>query len=59
MRTSWDEQQKENEDTEYLFIQNFGEKTETVSVPEGYEVLYGSDSEIMAPLTTRILKGKK
>lgn len=50
---------RENEDTEYLFIQNFGEKTETVSVPEGYEVLYGSDSEIMAPLTTRILKGKK
>ena len=50
---------RENEDTEYLFIQNFGEITETVSVPEGYEVLYGSDSEIMAPLTTRILKGKK
>lgn len=24
---------RENEDTEYLFIQNFGEKTETVSVP--------------------------
>ena len=23
---------RENEDTEYLFIQNFGEKTETVSV---------------------------
>lgn len=24
---------RENKDTEYLFIQNFGEKTETVSVP--------------------------
>ena len=50
---------RENEDTEYLFIQNFGEKTETVSVPGDYEVLYGSTDENMAPLATRILKRKK
>ena len=50
---------RENEDTEYLFIQNFGEKTETVSVPGDYEVLYGSADENMAPLATRILKRKK
>ena len=50
---------RENEDTEYLFIQNFGEKTETVSVPGDYEVFYGSSDENVAPLATRILKRKK
>ena len=50
---------RENKDTEYLFIQNFGEKTETVSVPGDYEVLYGSTDENIAPLATRILKRKK
>ena len=50
---------RENEDTEYLFIQNFGEKTETVSVSGDYEVLYGSTDENIAPLATRILKRKK
>ena len=50
---------RENQENEYLFIQNFGEKTETVSVPGDYEVLYGSTDENIAPLATRILKRKK
>lgn len=50
---------RETEDTEYLFIQNFAGKTETVSVSEEYEVIYGTDSENMSPLQTRILKHKK
>ena len=50
---------RETEDTEYLFIQNFAGKTQTVSVPEDYEVFYGTDSENMSPLQTRILKRKK
>ena len=50
---------RETEDTEYLFIQNFAGKTQTVSVPEEYEVIYGTDSENMSPLQTRILKRKK
>ena len=50
---------RETEDTEYLFIQNFAGKTETVSVSEEYEVIYGTDSENMSPLQTRILKRKK
>ena len=50
---------RETEDTEYLFIQNFAGKTQTVSVPEDYEVIYGTDSENMSPLQTRILKRKK
>ena len=50
---------RETEDTEYLFIQNFAGKTQTVSIPEDYEVIYGTDSENMSPLQTRILKRKK
>ena len=50
---------RETEDTEYLFIQNFAGKTETVSVSEEYEVIYGTDSENMSSLQTRILKRKK
>ncbi|MFR4242434.1 MAG: beta-galactosidase [Clostridia bacterium] len=50
---------RETEDTEYLFIQNFAGKTEIVSVSEEYEVIYGTDSENMSPLQTRILKRKK
>ena len=50
---------RETEDTEYLFIQNFAGKTETVSVSEEYEVIYGTDGENMSPLQTRILKRKK
>ena len=50
---------RETEDTEYLFIQNFAGKTQTVSVSEEYEVIYGTDSENMSPLQTRILKRKK
>ena len=50
---------RETEDIEYLFVQNFARETRTVSVPEDFEVLYGIESENMAPLQTRVLKRKK
>ena len=50
---------RENEDAEYLFIQNYARKPQTVAVPEEYELLYGTESEVVAPLQTRILKKKK
>ena len=50
---------RESEDTEYLFIQNYARKPQTVAVPAEYELLYGTESEVMAPLQTRILKRKK
>ena len=50
---------RENEDTEYLFIQNYARKAQTVAVPAEYELLYGTESEVMAPLETRVLKKKK
>ena len=50
---------RESEDTEYLFIQNYARKPQTVAVPAEYELLYGTESEVMAPLQTRILKKSK
>ena len=50
---------RENEDTEYLFIQNYARKPQAVPVPAEYELLYGTESEVMAPLQTRILKKSK
>ena len=50
---------RESEDTEYLFIQNYAHKPQTVAVPAEYELLYGTESEVMAPLQTRILKKRK
>ena len=50
---------RESEDTEYLFIQNYARKPQTVAVPAEYELLYGTESEVMAPLQTRILKKHK
>ena len=50
---------RENEDTEYLFIQNYARKPQAVPVPAEYELLYGTESEVMAPLQTRILKKHK
>ena len=50
---------RENEDTEYLFIQNYARKPQAVPVPAEYELLYGTESEVMAPLQTRILKKYK
>ena len=50
---------RESEDTEYLFIQNYARKPQAVPVPAEYELLYGTESEVMAPLQTRILKKHK
>ena len=50
---------RENEEYEYLFIQNYARKSVAVPVPDGYEVLYGTKEEVMAPLQTRVLKRKK
>ena len=50
---------RENGDTEYLFIQNYARKVQSVPVPAEYELLYGTESEVMAPLETRVLKKKK
>ena len=50
---------RESEDTEYLFIQNYARKPQTVAVPAEYELLYGTESEVMAPLQIRILKKSK
>ena len=50
---------RENEDTEYLFIQNYARKPQAVPVTAEYELLYGKESEVMAPMQTRILKKHK
>ena len=51
--------QKENQENEYLFIQNYARETKAVPVPSEYEVIYGTADEIMQPLATRVLKKKK
>ena len=43
---------------EYLFLQNFGRKSVAVPISEEYEVVYGEESEVIAPLKTRVLKKK-
>ena len=50
---------RENEETEYLFIQNFARKPVCVKIPEGYECIYGSMEETMNPLETKVLKKSK
>lgn len=50
---------RESENTEYLFIQNFGKKAVAVPVRDGYKVIYGEKNEIVEPLKTRILKREK
>lgn len=50
---------RENEDTEFLFIQNYARKPQIVPVPAGYEQIYGLEGDAMEPLQTRILKKKK
>ena len=50
---------RENEAYQYLFIQNFAREPKAVPVPAGYEVLYGTEKEVLAPLETRILKRSK
>lgn len=50
---------RETEEVQYLFLQNFSRKPETVAVRKGYEVLYGPDTDVLKPLQTRILKKRK
>ncbi len=50
---------RESKDAEYLFVQNYARKAQTVPVPAEYELIYGAESEVMAPLQTRILKRRK
>ena len=50
---------RENQENEYLFIQNYARETKAVPVPAEYEVIYGAADEIMQPLATRVLKKKK
>ncbi len=50
---------RESKDAEYLFVQNYARKSQTVPVPAEYELIYGAESEVMAPLQTRILKRRK
>ena len=50
---------RENQENEYLFIQNYARETKAVPVPSEYEVIYGAADETMQPLATRVLKKKK
>lgn len=50
---------RENEETEYLFIQNYARKPQIVPVPKEYELIYGTESDALEPLQTRVLKRKK
>lgn len=51
--------ERESEEMKYLFLQNFGRKAAVVPVPDGYEVLYGPEEEVLKPLETRVLKIRK
>ena len=50
---------RENSDAEYLFLQNFGRNAVSVEIPNTYECIFGSMSEEMQPLETRVLKRGK
>ncbi len=50
---------RESKDTEYLFVQNYARKAQTVPVSAEYELIYGAESEVISPLQTRILKRRK
>mgnify|MGYP004637322347 FL=1 len=50
---------RENETTEYVFIQNYAREAQAVATPNGYEVLYGAQGEILQPLQTKVLKKAK
>ena len=50
---------RENEAYEYLFIQNFAREAKAVPIPTGYELIYGTETEVLEPLETRILKRRK
>lgn len=46
----------QSENAEYLFIQNFSRKEVVVPVTGEYQEIYGTGSEVLAPLQTRVLK---
>lgn len=50
---------RENEQAEYLFLQNFNRKPTAVALPEGYTCFYGSQEEMIKPFETKILKREK
>lgn len=50
---------RENEESEYLFLQNFGRKAVAVPVKKEYELIYGDKSEVIGSLETRVLKKEK
>jgi len=50
---------RENEMAEYIFVQNFGREKAYISLPEGYQCIYGNDKEEMFPLETKVLKKEK
>ena len=41
---------RENQENEYLFIQNYARETKAVPVPPEYGVIYGAADETMQPL---------
>ena len=47
---------RQSENAEYLFIQNFSRKGVAVPVTGEYQEIYGTGSEVLAPLQTRVLK---
>ena len=47
---------RENETAEYIFIQNYAREAQTIAIPNGYEVLYGSQDKIFHPLQTKVWK---
>lgn len=50
---------RENENAEYLFVQNFRRDAVSVNVPEGFTCIYGKAEEMMMPLETKVLKRVK
>lgn len=50
---------RENEEWDYLFVQNFAREQKKVPVPAGYEKIYGTEGDVMDPLQTWVLKKKK
>ena len=47
---------RENETAEYIFIQNYAREAQTIAIPNGYEVLYGSQDKIFQRLQTKVWK---
>ena len=50
---------RENDEAEYIFIQNFARVSADVKIPEDYECIWGAKEQTMAPLETKVLKRMK